>query len=326
MKTNLLILAIIFTGILSAQTTADFENFNLSVDSSLNGSDLQGGFTSGNIFLSNTYETQFGSWFGNAISTMTDVTTAGFTNDLSVISGSGNNNSLGYGVAFMSYLTNNSIVQLTGIAAGGASEGVYVNNSTYAYLSMRDGDAIAKKFGGATGNDPDYFLLTIQKYLGGNLSSEKIEFYLADFRFTDNTQDYIIDEWTYIDLSPLGNADSLAFSLSSTDNGQFGMNTPAYFCFDDFTTKDEVVLSVQSIETLGFQAFPNPVKDVLMVKNGNSSNANIQLCNALGQSMLYANMVEDELQINLANLPLGVYYLNISLENGTQVSKAILKN
>jgi hypothetical protein len=38
-------------------------------------------------------------------------------------------------------------------------QGVYVTNTTYAYNSMRDGDMFAKKFGGPTGNDPDWYKL-----------------------------------------------------------------------------------------------------------------------------------------------------------------------
>ncbi len=38
-----------------------------------------------------------------------------------------------------------------------APEGFYVTNSTYAALSMEEGDWAAKQFGGADGTDPDYF-------------------------------------------------------------------------------------------------------------------------------------------------------------------------
>jgi hypothetical protein len=257
---------------------------------------------------------------------MTDVTTPGFTHDFSSISGSGYNNSLGYGVAFMSYLTGNSTAQFTGAAAGGAAEGFYVNNSTYAYLSMRDGDFVAKKFGGPTGDDPDFFLLTIQKYIGDSLYTDKIEFYLADFRFADNSQDFILDEWTYVDLTSLGNADSLSFSLSSTDVGQFGMNTPAYFCYDDFTTKDAVVTGVKAIETYGFSAFPNPTNDILRVRNRDNLNSTLLLYNQLGQIVYTSNITAAEQRIDLSMLPAGIYQLHLQLEDGTGLQKTILKH
>ena len=45
----------------------------------------------------------------------------------------------------------------------------------------------------------------------------------------------VIDDWTWFDTSGLGKVHGLKFSLSSSDTGQFGMNTPAYFAMDDLT-------------------------------------------------------------------------------------------
>jgi len=129
-------------------------------------------------------------------------------------------------------------MNLSGSAVGGVVQGLYLTNSTYAYLSMLEGDGFAKKFGGASGNDPDFFKVTIRKYLNGELGTDSVEFYLADFRFANNSQDYIVNDWTYVDLTPLGNVDYLEFSLASSDIGTFGINTPTYFCVDNVTTSD----------------------------------------------------------------------------------------
>jgi hypothetical protein len=96
---------------------------------------------------------------------------------------------------------------------------------------MKDGDQFSKKFGGASGNDPDFFKLQILGFRGSTQTAA-IDFFLADYRFENNNQDYVVDQWTRVDLANLGVIDSLKFSLSSSDNGQFGMNTPAYFAMD----------------------------------------------------------------------------------------------
>ena len=326
MKTRILLSLSLFANLIFAQTTATFENFNLGVDTFLNGNDLQGGFSDGNVFLSNTYDTGFNSWFGFSISSMTDVTTPGWTNEFSCISGSGYDNSNTYAIAYMSYLTNNTVMSLENNASGKALEGMYVNNSTYAYLSMRDGDSAAKKFGGVTGNDPDYFLLTITKFLNGVEGTEKIEFYLADFRFSDNNQDYIVDEWTYIDLSSLGNADSIAFSLSSSDVGQFGMNTPAYFCLDNITTKDELATGIQtSLEDLALSFFPNPVTEVLNIKNESLKKALIVLRNSVGQEVYTKRLESASEQLDLSSLSHGVYSIQFIFDDGSIAMDQFLK-
>ena len=40
----------------------------------------------------------------------------------------------------------------------------------------------------------------------------------------------------------------IGFALSSTDTGDYGMNTPAYFCFDDFGTEGTEVLPEKNID------------------------------------------------------------------------------
>ena len=91
-----------------------------------------------------------------------------------------------------------------------------------------------KKFGGASGDDPDFFLLNIEGQDAFSNAVGSVDFYLADFRFTNNAQDYILNDWAFVDLNSLGTSvSSLHFSLSSSDNGAFGMNTPAYFAIDN---------------------------------------------------------------------------------------------
>jgi hypothetical protein len=97
---------------------------------------------------------------------------------------------------------------------------------------MLNGDAYAKKFGGETGGDPDWFMLTITgKDADGN-EVDTVDFYLADYRFEDNGEDYIVDTWQYVDLTSLGEVMSLEFALSSSDVGDWGMNTPGYIAID----------------------------------------------------------------------------------------------
>ena len=58
------------------------------------------------------------------------------------------------------------------------------------------------------------------------------DIYLADFR---DGKSYICAAWTKVDLSALGTFNKVAFTISSSDVGDYGMNTPAYFCIDDVT-------------------------------------------------------------------------------------------
>ncbi|MHC4563465.1 MAG: DUF4465 domain-containing protein [Planctomycetota bacterium] len=209
-------------------STATFEDLPLAAESFYNGSDRAGGFTSGGLRFDNNYDVTFGSWDGFAYSNITDNTTPGWGNQYSAITGGGVGGSSTYGVGYIGFVE----PPTTSLANARVFDGLFVTNNTYAYLSMRDGDAFAKKFGGVDGNDADWLLLTITGF-NGLTEVGAVDFYLADYRFADNAQDYLVDQWTWVDLSSLGDLTSLEFSMSSTDNGEFGMNTPAYFAVDN---------------------------------------------------------------------------------------------
>lgn len=293
----------------NAQTTNDFESFTLNSESYNNGSDFSGGFAESSVYLPNFYDTVGGyvSWGGFAISNVTDVTTQSFNNQYAVSSGSGYNNSSNFALFYESYGTPNvlKLHNTTDIAF----ESMYINNSTYAYLSMKNGDQFAKKFGGASGNDPDYFYISIKKFHNGILGNDSINFYLADFRFPNNNQDYIINEWTKVDLLSLGVADSLQFKFYSSDVGQFGINTPTYFCMDNVTTTNAT--GINNISEINAKIYPNPTSTSIKISTSNTQ-GKLLVSNMLGKiivSTYHSNFSE----INTSTLPSGIY--NITLVN-----------
>ncbi|MDZ7620425.1 MAG: DUF4465 domain-containing protein [Patescibacteria group bacterium] len=202
------------------------------------------GFSDGGVTLSNTFAEWwtsggalwYTSWNGWAYSNITDTTTAGFTNEFSAYvlpGGGGHAGSANYALYYEGFDVETTV---TGIPAG-TLQGAYFTNTTYAALTMLNGDAygFSKKFGGTTGSDPDWFLLTITGLNAANQSTGSVDFYLADYRFADAAEDYIVSDWTWVDLSSLGDATQLQFGFSSSDSGQWGMNTPAYFAMDSLT-------------------------------------------------------------------------------------------
>ena len=184
----------------------------------------------------------------------------------------------------------------------------------------------AKKFGGVTGDDPDYFLLTIKKWLNDTLSTDSIDFYLADYRFEDNSQDYIVTEWTFIDLTPLGPADSLQFSLSSTDFGMFGMNTPAYFCIDNVTTTDGIATSTfeeTNIELL--DVYPNPATTMITLKTHQPATPqHISIYSMTGQ-LVYQTNLQHQAEIDISNWSKGAYVIK-GIHESKPFSQLIIKN
>lgn len=235
----------------SAEQVVDFEDLILTPESFYNGSDGAGGFTSQGAFFNNSFNPTFNSWSGWSYSNTTDTTTPGFLNQFSAITGSGFGGSSNYGVAF-TFDPGSSFINLPN---GKTTKSVQITNTTYAVLSMLNGDQFAKKFGGVSGDDPDFFLLTITGLNATNQTVGTVDFYLADYRFNDNSQDYIVDSWETVDLSSITGATKLSFAVTSSDIGSFGLNTPAYFAVDNLVLKSvpepTSSLSLLALGTLG---------------------------------------------------------------------------
>lgn len=294
---------------LTAQTVADFENINLPIGGYDNDAGDSAFFGSGNALLPNEYvdDPNFPYWNGWAISTMTDVTTPGFGNQYSCIAGEGANGSKTYALG---YVFGDLAINLTGNAVGGIVNGFYVNNSTYAYFSMLEGDGFAKKFGGENGNDPDFFKLTVRKWLNGVVGTDSVEFYLADYRFSNNSQDYIVTDWTWVDLSSLGPADLLMITMSSSDVGAFGINTPTYFCMDDLQTADSPTSSTNEFQ-LKLKLWPNPVVGQLQIEWPGSKAVKASILDVNGVKVRELTLAPGQNEVPVSDLVPGCFNLQV---------------
>lgn len=133
-----------------------FEFPILSPSSVMNGSNGEQLISvEGDAIFKVTFDTAFGGFWSRdfALSNMMDTITGDYTNLYSSISGSGHNSSAQYLVATQNW-EGGARVEMN---FSNSLHSFYVNNTTYAYKSMKNGDAFAKKFGGISGDDPDFF-------------------------------------------------------------------------------------------------------------------------------------------------------------------------
>jgi hypothetical protein len=56
---------------------------------------------------------------------------------------------------------------------------------------------------------------------------------LADYRFADNSQDFVLNTWKTVNLSSIANARSVSLGFFSTDMSGVFINTPTYVALDN---------------------------------------------------------------------------------------------
>lgn len=321
---TLLLASVIYTFKSQAQNVSGFETITLATDTFWNGSDLTKGFSSGNAYFTNYYDTSFQSWDGFAVSGKRDSVTPGYMNQYSAITAKGYNGSSNYGVAYGGF--NPVRIKLSGNAKGKPVSGFYITNSTYAFYAMKNGSAFNKKFGGTSGNDSDWFKISIKGYKkAGSSADTTLDFYLADFRFADNSKDYFVKQWTWVDLSKLGNIDSLDFFFSSSDTaGGFGMNNPGYFCMDNFTTSDIGTGVKEEIRNENvWSIYPNPASDEIHLE-GITEETNIIITDIAGKEMLRI-IIADNKRIDVSTLQSGLYILKVESSSMQETKKFFIK-
>ena len=240
---------------------ADFEDVALNTSGTwIPGQTGETQMLSGGWAFTSYYESYF--WGGFSASNHTDLTQTGMDAQYTAVTSGGHDGSAQYAVAY----TMGAQTEVSPLDESVQTvTGCYVTNNLWAYQSITEGDYSATPFGGTTGNDPDWFKLTATGKNANGQTTGSLDFYLADYRFQDNAEDYVLSTWEWFDLSPLGPVASISFSLSSTKSNSYGMLTPAYFCMDDFNgigpeAPDQPPYIANPVEDVVFNLFPQSIE------------------------------------------------------------------
>ncbi len=201
---------------------ADFEKLELADDSYWSGADGSGLFTDGNKILYNTYNPDWNTWSGFIYSNKIYYLYYDETAKHAAFPSGGADESENYVVGHQFEKMIIEFIELE------EPRDIQITNCTYTALAVKYGYGYAKKFGGRDGSDPDWLKLTITGIGRVEQITGTVDFFLADFRFENDSEDYIVDNWEYVNLKELGIVKRLEFVLTSSDAG-----TPLYFCLDN---------------------------------------------------------------------------------------------
>lgn len=194
-----------------------------------NGADGSGMLQDESVVFTNNYNEEWGSWDGFALScsTSTSFSADNYVTDqynccvkltqpntflVGYYSEYGNGEPTIYTTMSKTNLTRRPFYPIS----------VNVANAAYTYNSIKNGDDYAKKFEAS-----DYLYLYVTGYKDGK-ETKSLKLPLAE-------QGKILDVWGVADLQSLGLVDEIRFKMDSSDKGEWGINTPTYFCLDNLS-------------------------------------------------------------------------------------------
>lgn len=335
MKKTTILFAILFTSIcLNAQTkmTETFESLTAVIDSGqvLNGKNNLKKFES-NIVYQFGWDTSYGGYWAKNWAASRVIYNKEEPSDFSKHLYAAKP---GYGCESVDYDQTNGVnskkVFLVGQNNSGFSLPMGINNSyqvsqlrisnsTYSYNSMKFGDFVGKKF---SAKDKDSFVLIISGYNSAVKKFSK-RVYLADFRFADTTKNFLLDTWQIVTFNENEIADSLSFTLESSDNGQYGMNTPAFFVLDNVTIMEHNA-NIKHIAATSVRAFPNPASQFIRFDIP-QKNTDIAIAQSNGQICKKLQLTENTMEVNIQDLAAGLYFVQMKNEAGQSFITKFIK-
>lgn len=215
---------------------ATFENINMPAESVLHLDSTDAFLSGGYYFVQDVQD--YGEWgvyyFGNVVSNKTSKTYDGdYDNDKSISGGAyeGKN----FVVWYASYYGLDYII----LNERAVVPGMYVNNTPWVVDAILNGDGMSID-GEETGlpfGDNDFFTLTISGAQLDTVNAENPIKITKTINFDLARGKNYVKDWTYVDLSALGEVDIVKFTLTGSKQNASGLTTPAYFCFDNFGAK-----------------------------------------------------------------------------------------
>ncbi|MDL2241327.1 DUF4465 domain-containing protein [Bacteroidales bacterium OttesenSCG-928-L03] len=324
---SLWVVAVAIIGVNVAQTTAaqslqvaTFEDLVLEPSSFwyYDAENKQGSFTSGSFTFSNFWNDDYGYvysdgfYYSNLTLSIPD-STSDYKYYASVV-GKGANGSDNYAAYTTPYGNTGSISLKTRTVV----PGLYLTNSLYAYSSITNGDT----FAGDPFAQGDYFLISFmnQPVESDDAHFKRVDFYLADYRSPNTAEHYILTDWQWLDLSPLGEVDSIFISFDASRKSYGYLSTPTYVCLDNVGASNP------------YSDLPDPAKidasarmaDGVLYISGISSQYGIRVFSPNG-SIVYNKEKETSSEINAGTWANGIYLVELRTEGSRTIKKVIKK-
>jgi hypothetical protein len=204
-------------------------------------------------------------------------------------------------------------------------KGIYVNNSKATFDYILSGRA------SSSWTDTSWFKITATGYDNNNNITGTSEKYLADYRQDSNGEVLgAINEWSYMDLTALGQCKKIKFTLTSTDANEYGLLVPAYFCVDRFMYSNSAPTpsSINNVtdNNINIKMYPNPTTSTsTLTINGNSGTSIVNIFDIQGRMIKTMQVAPNTNQTIDLNNRQGTFFVRITTNNQTITKKLIIQ-
>jgi PKD repeat protein len=133
--------------------------------------------------------------------------------------------------------------------------------------------------------------------------------------------------WDFGDGSAFSNLESPTHDYASSESKNIKVNLEIESVNACVYNQEETILlpafsSISDFASLGLTLYPNPMTDVLVVKNTNRNNSRLVMINAVGEEVMNRTLNETT-SINVAGLSPGIYLVKVIMDNAEATARFI---
>lgn len=189
--------------------------------------------------------------------------------------------------------------------------GVYISLSPYAYYANINGASPASPMQ----NEGDFLSITATA-TGADGNKKSVTRILAEYRNGKLLQS---DKWEWFDLSSLGKAEQIVFTMDSSDKSYGYMNTPAYFCLDRLTVTADDLSGVEETVAASSRYNVHAAGGTLYIEAPATATAAIYSTN--GTLVRTMQVYEGSNTVQIGALPSGIYIVKCAGETFRIIKK-----
>ena len=199
--------------------------------------------------------------------------------------------------------------------------GFYLTNTAWVVDAVRNGDGMTA--GGF--EQGDWFKLIVEGW-NGTEKAGTVEVFLADYRSENAAEHTLLEQWQWVDLSPLGAVSEITFSFDGTRRNAGGLTTPTYFCMDNFNGVHDDIHTGEvnhwsnDAETFMVRTYPNPVTDYLHIVLPQAEGT-MEIYTTDGICVMRQDLTSEQIVLNVSNWDTGIYILRICSEDAVATQR-----
>ncbi len=171
---------------------------------------------------------------------------------------------------------------------------------------------------------PHFFVYDDTTYLFVGDKDGRTNFYSGIDGNLDPSQSFTLESNDFLGINMEGYSSFWVTDMNSDDDLELyaGQDLGGIYRFEHDENSD---VSVEEIDQTNLNIYPNPTNGTITLSSNDALIEQVNILNLQSQLVYSKDFAESKLNIDLSNIPAGVYFVSVDFSNGLHVMKKVVK-